>query len=1230
MSRPAQLVIAQVNMNKQLEAMREVRAYLANERFDVVAAQEPNYNYAKEKFALPTQIEKIYHHDHQSILSAAIFARKGVVHLSHLELCNSFVNVAEINFNKTKLILINAYFNPSLKPECEINFLAKLNEIIHKFKNRPLLVVGDFNAHSRTWGCPRTNPRGRLVEELISDNLLTILNDEKQGPTFDVSNRSSFVDLTLCNFFLSNEFEIVWKLHPNLVSSDHKLIEITLRKTVDSSSDEAYPKFASLNEDFPEWMSEFDAVKLIDYNEMRGVDIDGFKKDITKLQLPSLRNLTPELINNTVTLIINDITKIMYKNSRKPKNHLKGLYDLPDDVNRLRIESLKARRTEKRRPTEQNCRASQEAHTEYRKGLRNFYFEKWKTFVEQNEKNIFGLQYKVAANKVRERPPVRTVRTEDGNFTETRLETDTVTLNTFFREDDQEADSENQAEIRTRVQRPYDAENDPKITIEELTNIAKKLGKRKAPGIDSLKTELVKAVLDIKGAYFTNLFNKLLFLGVFPSIFKIAILRTIPKINKPTAIKHYRPICLLSILGKIFEKCIYHRVLSKLLNANPKFGANQFGFSPQKSCENALNAAINYTNEKVNSRLKTAWLSIDYEAAFDTAWWPLILDRLRGHCIGRNTFLTIQSYLSDRWICMIREDNSFLFKRTEKGCPQGSVLGPIFWNVILDEWLNTHSEDTKKIGFADDCLAIVSARSLDKLKAGIERVLREAHKWSVENKLRINFNKTKIMFMRTNAKHDWGIDVEGGRVETVEKLKYLGIVIDRKFLFKDHLTHIIKKIHCKYPIVTALGNTQWGYSSKSFIFLYKAIIEPVITYGSSVTWPIATKKNYISSLERAVKPFVVKATKSWKTAALLELYTLANITPAHFKILERALIYHTLYPSEITQKILQMDLFKGRPHLNLKIEPRADPKIILNIQNLTTKITFRPIDPNNFCWTQNEVYLFTDGSSGNSSAGAAFIVYFNQQITFNKKFKLNLNCTPLQTELFAIFKGLTYCKSQYKRNINIITDSQSSLQHICNPHSTNKFSQNIRQIIINSPLTITLYHTKSHNNFQPNELADRLAKSASRSSVRVAYSLVCKDVVKELIGSRSLENRARLLQTNFPHQSKLFIGNFQNFLSNFTPDKFLLNSKLTQIITGKGNLNSYRHKIGKTESPNCQKCSSNEYETSSHLIFRCDKYASQRQLMISKLEAPWPVETTLLLTEKFFPIFKEFLNSIDL
>lgn len=137
-------------------------------------------------------------------------------------------------------------------------------------------------------------------------------------------------------------------------------------------------------------------------------------------------------------------------------------------------------------------------------------------------------------------------------------------------------------------------------------------------------------------------------------------------------------------------------------------------------------------------------------------------------------------------------------KLCSRGCPQGSVLGPLLWNTVLDDFLNGElSEDVEYIAYADDIAIVAKSNSKADVKRKIQDAVDGLSAWARRQKLMLSTAKSKVLINRgLNKCHnrDFKIKLGNGVLEVLKNFKYLGVVIDDKQTFMSHVTSVCDRV----------------------------------------------------------------------------------------------------------------------------------------------------------------------------------------------------------------------------------------------------------------------------------------------------------------------------------------------------------------------------------------------------------------------------------------------------
>ncbi|CAK1585006.1 unnamed protein product [Parnassius mnemosyne] len=414
---------------------------------------------------------------------------------------------------------------------------------------------------------------------------------------------------------------------------------------------------------------------------------------------------------------------------------------------------------------------------------------------------------------------------------------------------------------------------------------------KKAPGNDGLTADICAAAIKLNPTLFLAVANKCLELAHFPGKWKEAAVVVLRKPGKEdyTHPKSYRPIGLLPVLGKIFEKMTIRRIKWHIV---PKISKNQYGFMPQRSTEDSLYEMMQHIKAKIKSKKLVLLVSLDIEGAFDNAWWPAVRCALAKTGCPINLRRLIDSYLKDRSVC-VKYSGAEWVKKTSKGCVQGSIGGPIFWNLLLDpllQELNDKGEHCQ--AFADDVVLIFSGDKALDVQERANAALAHVRRWGVKNKLKFAPQKTKAMIITNKIKYDSPLLKMGGEsIGLSKEIKILGLTVDDGLTFNAHVKNVCCKVQNLYRQLCRAAKIHWGLNSEIVRTIYIAVIEPIILYAASAWVPASNKLMTKKQLDIVQRGFVQKIVKAYKTVSLHSALLLAGLLPLDLRVREAASLY---------------------------------------------------------------------------------------------------------------------------------------------------------------------------------------------------------------------------------------------------------------------------------------------------------------------------------------------------
>ena len=386
------------------------------------------------------------------------------------------------------------------------------------------------------------------------------------------------------------------------------------------------------------------------------------------------------------------------------------------------------------------------------------------------------------------------------------------------------------------------------ITPLELESVLKALPKGKAAGPDLLKNELFLGCSSAFSKILCPFFNLCLRRSAFPLEWKSVIVSPIFKSGEKTDVLNYRPITLSSVVLKVFERCVYRRLLSFLdsVHAIPDC---QFGFRSNRSVQDELMLTVDFVSKGLNARKNVVGVYFDFQKAFDKIPTAMLVEKLRSVGLCGPALELLKFYLSDREQ-VVKVGSSFSSSRKiSSGVPQGSVLGPLLFLIFVREIPSLISSETLVLQFADD-LKLLRVVSSELDVEMLERDIRSVLRWSEVHCMPLNRNKCKIVEFGKSDVHAMKIASlsDFSFFHVVDAERDLGVIFDSKLNFDSHVKSITNKANFALHRVST---TFRRLDCKRFLILYKSFVRPLLEFCSPVWNP--SNKNLSNLIEKIQK-----------------------------------------------------------------------------------------------------------------------------------------------------------------------------------------------------------------------------------------------------------------------------------------------------------------------------------------------------------------------------------------
>ena len=369
------------------------------------------------------------------------------------------------------------------------------------------------------------------------------------------------------------------------------------------------------------------------------------------------------------------------------------------------------------------------------------------------------------------------------------------------------------------------------VSLKDVNSLLRKLDPSKACQKENVPTSILKGNSDIFSDIISKDINTCIRDSSFPDDLKIAevvpCFKKDPKKDSKNKKDNYRPISILPNISKIHERALYDQIAKYFDNI---FSQYQFGFREGISAQQCLIRLVEFWKASIDNKKAFGALLTDLSKAFDCVNHELLIAKLDAYGVDYPSLKLIYSYLKNRKQ-RVRINNSYSpFEEIEHGVPQGSILGPLFFNINICD-LFYFIEEWETANYADDTTPYTAQADLDTVIKSLESCAKILFSWFESNFMKANSDKSHLLL---SSEYEVSANINNNIIKNSQSEKLLGVIIDTKLNFEEHTTRLCNKasqklsalarissymsIQQRRRIMKAFISSQFGYCPLVWLF----------------------------------------------------------------------------------------------------------------------------------------------------------------------------------------------------------------------------------------------------------------------------------------------------------------------------------------------------------------------------------------------------------------------------
>jgi exonuclease III len=769
-----QLKIGFVNTQSAILKVLTIKDYILEHDIDILYIAESWFKDKGDEVTIGNMIPEGYRFKQIPRMAKNRGGGIAVIHKKHIQLkkesqpivASMEIMETTININARRITCITIY-----RPESSDIHKYTMSTFFAEFENLlthyiltkdELLIIGDFNFHMNKPDRPNVK---RMTEVLGTFDLIQHVTK----PTHKLGNTLDLIITKRDTKLLSHKVDEML--------SDHNVLQM------------------NINIQRPPW-----PVKYITHRKLKNVDIKQIKKDIKKL------NKMEEIsdTNKLVSLYNEELIKILDKHAPKNKIKITVRNKTPWTSEEIRPDKTLKRKLERRwlrtklTIDEQNFK---EQRNKFNALLRDIRSKRLANDINENKNDLRRVHQLIGnamyLNDEKPLPPEQDGINQPEEFINHFHDKTTNIRNALDEED----------KLRTKFVEELPIFKTELNNFKELTEEQVKEMVFKSPNkfceLDPMPTWMIRDCIKEILPLLTKIIKLSLRLGEMPVELNVAIIKQLlKKLGLDLVKQNYRPVSNLAFLGKLIERIAALQLVDHL-QVNNLLDTFQSAYREYHSTETALLKVQNDILMHLDKSDTVMLVLLDLSAAFDTIDHGILVKRMEKRCgIKGNVLKFLKSYLTERKQKVVIGDSESSTKDLKYGVPQGSVLGPILFNIYLaplGDLIRKHGLQYHI--YADDTQLYIAFSPLDKndsakAKLNMEECISTIRDFLLENRMKLNDGKTEFLIMGTANKlkkvNFDEIKIGQVQIKAAKKAKNLGVMYDCEGKLIQQVSNICK------------------------------------------------------------------------------------------------------------------------------------------------------------------------------------------------------------------------------------------------------------------------------------------------------------------------------------------------------------------------------------------------------------------------------------------------------